>query len=193
MFTCNICQSTIQNKNKFTTNCNHEFCNSCITHWLLLKDNCPMCRHNIIQQNKKEEVSDEEDSPKNSPHNEESLFTDSSGNKDDSIEKRAYDVPGGYGIRYENEDVGNKPHPYKQYKNGGTFAGNRLSYDGYWQAYDSRVDTKGINQYYVYFRPNIAGNWGQEVNKRGVLSENRQWKWEPSNDKIIDYEKLIYQ
>ena len=31
-------------------------------------------------------VSDEEDSPKNSPHNEESLFTDTSGNKDDSTE-----------------------------------------------------------------------------------------------------------
>ena len=111
-----------------------------------------------------------------------------SGNKDDSIEKRAYDVPGGYGIRYENEDVGNKPHPYKQYKNGGTFAGNRLSYDGYWQAYDSRVDTKGINQYYVYFRPNIAIGWGPEINYRGTLSPNRQWKWEPSNERIIDYD-----
>ena len=62
MFTCNICQSTIHNKNKFTTNCNHDFCNSCITHWLLLKDNCPMCRHDIVEQNKKKEDSDEEDS-----------------------------------------------------------------------------------------------------------------------------------
>tara|TARA_A100001015_G_scaffold36062_1_gene39785 strand:- start:3065 stop:5005 length:1941 start_codon:yes stop_codon:yes gene_type:complete len=106
-------------------------------------------------------------------------------NDDDSLKKRDYDVPGGHGIRYENEDIGNRPRAYTQYKNGNA---NRESYDRYWEAYDSRVDTKGINQYYLYFRPNLAGNWGQEVNKRGVLSPNRQWKWEPSNSRIIDYE-----
>ena len=87
------------------------------------------------------------------------LFNDGDGsidsnNDDDSIE-RTYDVPGGYGVRYENEDIGNRPNVYKQYKNGGT-SSDRLSYDKYWQAYNSRVDTAGINQYYVYFRPNIS-------------------------------------
>ena len=61
MFTYNICQNLINNKNKFITCCNHQFCNSCITHWLLLKDNCPMCRYNIIQKNIKHHKDDSYD------------------------------------------------------------------------------------------------------------------------------------
>ena len=60
MFTCNICQNTIKNNKKFTTRCHHEFCNSCITHWLLLKNNCPMCRNNIVEKSKKYEDQDED-------------------------------------------------------------------------------------------------------------------------------------
>ena len=95
-----------------------------------------------------------------------------------------------YGVRYENEDIGNRPIHINSIKMVEHHR-DRLSYDKYFKTYNSRVQME-INQYYVYFRPNIAGDWGQEINYRGVLSENRQWKWEPSNSRIIDYDKWIY-
>ena len=47
MFTCHICHNNCSNK--FITPCQHQYCSSCITHWLLLHNTCPMCRHNIIE------------------------------------------------------------------------------------------------------------------------------------------------
>lgn len=41
---CAICYTTTDIDNRFTTQCNHSFCNGCITKWLLSKDDCPMCR-----------------------------------------------------------------------------------------------------------------------------------------------------
>ena len=33
--------------NKVTTPCDHSFCNSCLTSWLMNKNSCPMCRFKI--------------------------------------------------------------------------------------------------------------------------------------------------
>ena len=38
---CSIC---FEAPVDFTTDCNHGFCNICITNWLLLNNNCPICR-----------------------------------------------------------------------------------------------------------------------------------------------------
>lgn len=54
---CSICMSEL--KDSITTPCNHEFCNSCLTHWLMTKDSCPMCRHTLGE--KKEQNYDEEE------------------------------------------------------------------------------------------------------------------------------------
>lgn len=45
--TCGICLNIISNSNKYTTKCNHIFHNKCITHWLLLNTNCPICRKEL--------------------------------------------------------------------------------------------------------------------------------------------------
>ncbi len=38
---CSICyDATID----YTTVCKHDFCNKCITNWLLSNNNCPLCR-----------------------------------------------------------------------------------------------------------------------------------------------------
>jgi len=39
--TCSICYESNIN---YTTDCNHDFCNQCITSWLLSNNNCPLCR-----------------------------------------------------------------------------------------------------------------------------------------------------
>ena len=54
---CSICMSEL--KDSITTPCNHEFCNSCLTHWLMTKDSCPMCRHTLGE--KKEQNYDDEE------------------------------------------------------------------------------------------------------------------------------------
>jgi len=38
---CSIC---FEAPVDFTTDCNHGFCNICITNWLLVSNNCPICR-----------------------------------------------------------------------------------------------------------------------------------------------------
>jgi hypothetical protein len=48
---CTICFENITKENKYQTKCNHVFCNSCITNWLLLNLTCPMCRNPIENQN----------------------------------------------------------------------------------------------------------------------------------------------
>ena len=39
--TCAICY---EESVDYETDCNHGFCNVCITNWLLLNTNCPLCR-----------------------------------------------------------------------------------------------------------------------------------------------------
>jgi hypothetical protein len=60
MNNCAICCDEIQNKEDgFQTPCNHYMHNTCLTHWLLLKNTCPICRHNICgSNNHKEDVED---------------------------------------------------------------------------------------------------------------------------------------
>ena len=48
MQTCAICCNPIKcDSDGFKTPCNHFMHNSCLTHWLLLKNSCPICRYNI--------------------------------------------------------------------------------------------------------------------------------------------------
>ena len=47
MQTCAICCNTITCDAGFKTPCDHFMHNSCLTHWLLLKNSCPICRYNI--------------------------------------------------------------------------------------------------------------------------------------------------
>ena len=48
MQTCAICYNHIKcDTDGFKTPCNHFMHNSCLTHWLLLKNTCPICRYNI--------------------------------------------------------------------------------------------------------------------------------------------------
>ena len=56
---CAICYTTTDIDNRFTTQCNHSFCNGCITKWLLAKDDCPMCRATLCPSAETE--SDDED------------------------------------------------------------------------------------------------------------------------------------
>jgi len=47
---CSICCDNIKNEcNGFKTPCNHYMHNTCLTHWLLLKNTCPVCRHDIYE------------------------------------------------------------------------------------------------------------------------------------------------
>jgi hypothetical protein len=63
--TCSICFDTIHDDG-FTTPCNHHMHNNCLTHWLLLKNTCPICRHklydptNDIEENISEDEDDDE-------------------------------------------------------------------------------------------------------------------------------------
>jgi hypothetical protein len=78
MASCNIC---LDNSSNFTTECNHSFCNSCITNWLLQKNSCPMCRKEFYHVSKEEleeiELSNYENEIINPPYlNNDSLFRD---------------------------------------------------------------------------------------------------------------------
>ena len=44
---CSICWNNMSNLDSIKTECNHEYCNSCLTDWLQNKKSCPMCRKNI--------------------------------------------------------------------------------------------------------------------------------------------------
>ena len=49
---CSICLENTINENLCITNCNHKFCESCITNWFDLgKNSCPNCREKIIRFN----------------------------------------------------------------------------------------------------------------------------------------------
>ena len=57
---CSICYDT---GSDFTTNCEHNFCNECITNWLLTNNSCPICRKEFyhISEEEREESEFEED------------------------------------------------------------------------------------------------------------------------------------
>ena len=44
---CSICLKTFKNNN-VTLPCKHSFHENCITMWLNSKNNCPLCRSNVI-------------------------------------------------------------------------------------------------------------------------------------------------
>jgi hypothetical protein len=46
---CCICLEESSNSDVFKLTCNHEFCNKCISSWLLFNDTCPCCRKEIIK------------------------------------------------------------------------------------------------------------------------------------------------
>ena len=63
MQTCAICCDDIKNEcDGFKTPCNHFMHNTCLTHWLLLKNTCPICRHDIYEptHDNKDEDEDED-------------------------------------------------------------------------------------------------------------------------------------
>lgn len=48
---CSICLKIIQENKKYKTQCNHVFHRDCINRWLMIKQNCPYCRCNIVINN----------------------------------------------------------------------------------------------------------------------------------------------
>lgn len=59
--TCAVCYENIENDG-VETPCGHTFHNSCLTHWLISKTSCPMCRFQIGECEFEEEYfSDEEE------------------------------------------------------------------------------------------------------------------------------------
>ena len=55
---CSICMNNIVHTNKVITPCEHSFCNTCLTHWLLTNTSCPMCRHKLGEH---EDIEDEDE------------------------------------------------------------------------------------------------------------------------------------
>lgn len=46
---CVIClKNHGSHENLYELSCKHSFCNSCITHWLLINNHCPCCRKEIV-------------------------------------------------------------------------------------------------------------------------------------------------
>ena len=61
MFQCSICYDDILDKNTCVkTPCGHCFHNECLTHWLLEKDNCPICRFQFGETKDPEDDYDED-------------------------------------------------------------------------------------------------------------------------------------
>jgi hypothetical protein len=58
---CSICIGELSESNKITTPCDHTFCNTCLTHWLMTNHSCPMCRHEICSKPNVHSSGDEED------------------------------------------------------------------------------------------------------------------------------------
>lgn len=51
---CSICFNNIYDKDKYIiTKCNHYFHKTCLNDWTKLKNNCPLCRTDIVNNNKK--------------------------------------------------------------------------------------------------------------------------------------------
>ena len=51
---CNICYEKVDNKNIIILmNCGHHFCMNCINNWIITKPNCPMCRKDVMNLEKR--------------------------------------------------------------------------------------------------------------------------------------------
>jgi len=62
LHSCGICLDEIQPSSQITTQCSHIFHATCLSHWLLEKNTCPLCRHHMYElDSENEELEDEED------------------------------------------------------------------------------------------------------------------------------------
>ena len=91
-------------------------------------------------------------------------------------------------FKYRNKTgyAGPQPEIYNILSVGDTteeFSGVRA-----WQLFKRYKNTDGRNRHYLWWRPNLQDSKWDEINQRGYLSPNRQWKWEPSNSPITDYQ-----
>ena len=91
-------------------------------------------------------------------------------------------------FKYRNKTgyAGPQPRIYNELSVGDTteeFSGVRA-----WQLFKRYKNTDGRNRHYLWWRPNLQDSKWDEINQRGYLSPNRQWKWEPSNSPITDYQ-----
>ena len=51
---CNICYEKVDNTNiTVLMNCGHHYCTNCINNWIITKPNCPMCRKEVVNLEKK--------------------------------------------------------------------------------------------------------------------------------------------
>ena len=51
---CNICYEKVDNKNIIILmNCGHHYCMNCINNWIITKPNCPMCRKEVMNLEKR--------------------------------------------------------------------------------------------------------------------------------------------
>ena len=51
---CNICYEKVDNTNIIILmNCTHHYCMNCINNWIITKPNCPMCRKDVTNLEKK--------------------------------------------------------------------------------------------------------------------------------------------
>lgn len=98
-------------------------------------------------------------------------------------------------FKYRNKTgyAGPQPHIYDQVSVGEATDKPRGDDDGLlgvgaWECFRRYKNTDGRNRHYLWWRPNLQSSKWDEINQRGYPSPNRQWKWEPSNSPITDYE-----
>lgn len=62
MATCGICLETLgANQCNITTKCDHSYHNKCLTHWLINKNTCPLCRCKLYEKSIEEDSDVESD------------------------------------------------------------------------------------------------------------------------------------
>ena len=62
MATCGICLETLgANQCNITTKCEHSYHNKCLTHWLINKNTCPLCRCKLYEKSNGEDSDIESD------------------------------------------------------------------------------------------------------------------------------------
>ena len=107
-FSCSICQENINNKQKFTTPCKHDFCNECLTHWLFINTSCPMCREEFgdkVDERTEVEVTEEradEESDEESESEWESEWESDEGDEGDEDYSRSQ--PGDWGVEFPDAE-----------------------------------------------------------------------------------------
>ena len=89
---------------------------------------------------------------------------------DDKTQKRWSDANNAYIVRYYVKSATGQPDVYANWKTGKTTGTAEHKWDGddeeveegtyddYWEVYYHKKDTSGINEYFVYFRPNIKSD-----------------------------------